>query len=84
MEHEEIFDYVCRWWRDEDMAKVEFFRHRHVEYYFFAVTGTFEPQFSQSRIAFAKICVAMTILDDLYDTYGTLEELRPFTEAMKR
>lgn len=82
--HQKEMQLISRWWRDADMAKVEFFRQRHVEYYFFAVTGTFEPQFSQSRIAFAKICVAMTILDDLYDTYGTLEELRPFTEAMKR
>lgn len=76
--------YITRWWRDSEVAQVNFYRRRHVEFYFWAVTGIFEPEFSQSRIAFAKVCVVATMLDDLYDTYGMLDELKTITEGVRR
>eukprot|EP00253_Pinus_taeda_P001331 PITA_01331 len=82
--HQKEIQLISRWWRDKDVAEVDFFRKRHVEYYFVDVIGIFEPQFSQSRIAFVKTTIIMNILDDLYDTYGTLDELRLFTDALKR
>lgn len=55
-----------------------------MELYFWVVACIFEPFFSQSRIAFAKITTVGAILDDLYDTHGTLEEVRTITEAVRR
>lgn len=55
-----------------------------MELYFWAVICIFEPQFSQSRIAFAKVTTLGTVLDDLYDTYGTLDELKTITEGVRR
>eukprot|EP00253_Pinus_taeda_P006420 PITA_06420 len=72
------------WWAESYLPKLNFYRKRHVELYFWAVLSTFEPEFGSSRIAFAKISTLMTVLDDLYDTHGTLDEIRIFTEGMKR
>lgn len=82
--HQRELQLLSRWWSQSDIEKQNFYRKRHVEFYFWMVIGTFEPEFSGSRIAFAKIATLMTILDDLYDTHGTLEQLKIFTEAVKR
>lgn len=55
-----------------------------MELYFWAVISIFEPEFSQSRIAFAKVTTVGTVLDDLYDTYGMLDELKTITEGVRR
>jgi len=82
--HQKEMKLLSRWWTQSDIAQLNFYRKRHVEYYFWGVISTFEPEFSSSRIAFAKLATLMTILDDLYDTHGTLEQLKIFTEGMKR
>jgi len=61
-----------------------FYRKRYVQFYFWVVVALSEPEFSASRIAFAKICSVMTVLDDLYDTYGTFDQLKIFTEGVRR
>lgn len=55
-----------------------------MELYFWAVICIFEHELSQSRIAFAKVTTVGTVLDDLYDTYGKLDELKTITEAVRR
>lgn len=82
--HQKDIQLISRWLTESDIAELNFYRKRHVELFFWVVTGTFEPQFSRSRIAFTKIGTVMTILDDIYDTHGTLDELKIFTEALKR
>ena len=44
----------------------------------------FEPQYSLGRKILTKVISMTSILDDIYDAYGTLEELEPFTEAIER
>lgn len=59
-------------------------RDRIVECYFWAV-GTFEPhQFGYQRIAVGKIITFVTVIDDVYDVYGTLDELELFTNVVRR
>lgn len=82
--HQKEMQLITRWWRESDIAQLNFYRRRHVELYFWVVACIFEPFFSQSRIAFAKITTVGAILDDLYDTHGTLEEVRTITEAVRR
>jgi hypothetical protein len=73
-----------RWLTDSDIAQLDFYRKRHVELFFWVATGAFEPEFSSSRIAFTKVGTMITFLDDIYDTHGNLDELKIFTEAVKR
>nr|AAK83561.1 delta-selinene synthase [Abies grandis] len=82
--HQKEIQFITRWWRDSGISDLNFYRNRHVEYYFWAVIGIFEPEFSESRIAFAKTATVCTILDDLYDTHATLDELKIMTEGVRR
>ncbi|KAH9319921.1 hypothetical protein KI387_021690, partial [Taxus chinensis] len=70
------------WWANSSVFHWDFFRHRHVELYFWWVCSLFEPQFSAARIGFTKLATSFCLIDDIYDTYGTLDELVPFTEGL--
>ncbi|XP_059069286.1 alpha pinene synthase, chloroplastic-like [Cryptomeria japonica] len=72
------------WWVESGLSKLEFARHRHVEYYFWVVGGVIEPKYYAFRIGFAKLSALITYLDGVYDTYGTYEELQLFIEAIKK
>ncbi|GLJ09954.1 hypothetical protein SUGI_0119060 [Cryptomeria japonica] len=73
-----------RWWTEFGLAKLEFARHRHVEFYVWTAGVCIEPKNSTFRIGFANMAKLGTCLDDIFDTYGTLDELKVFTEAIKR
>nr|ABY65904.1 alpha-pinene synthase [Pinus tabuliformis] len=77
-------EYLVRWWKGTSSPQMTFCRHRHVEYYTLASCIAFEPQHSGFRLGFAKACHIITVLDDMYDTFGTLDELELFTSAIKR
>ncbi|XP_050247221.1 sesquiterpene synthase 2-like [Quercus robur] len=83
--HKEELSDITRWWKDLDFAtKLPFARDRVVECYFWIVAVYFEPQYSLARKILTKVISLTSILDDIYDVYGTLEELEPFTEAIER
>ena len=75
----------CRWWKELDFAtKLPFVRNRLVEGYFWIVGVYFEPQYSCARRLLTKVFTILSAIDDIYDAYGTLEELKHFTEAIER
>lgn len=51
---------------------------------FWAVGTMFEPQHSYFRKMITKTIVFISIIDDIYDVYGTLDELELFTVAIQR
>nr|AAG31435.1 limonene synthase [Perilla frutescens var. hirtella] len=73
------------WWKNTCLAeKLPFARDRLVECYFWC-TGIIQPlQHENARVTLAKVNALITTLDDIYDVYGTLEELELFTEAIRR
>ena len=58
--------------------KVPYARNRTVESYLWAVGAYFEPRYSQARIRLAIVVILLTLVDDTYDAFGTIEELEPF------
>lgn len=76
--------YMSRWWKDSGLAELTFARHRPVEYYTLASCISTEPKHSAFRMGFARMCYLITVLDDMYDTFGTMDELELFTDAIKR
>uniref|UniRef100_A0A2N9IH01 Terpene synthase metal-binding domain-containing protein n=1 Tax=Fagus sylvatica TaxID=28930 RepID=A0A2N9IH01_FAGSY len=83
--HKEELSDITRWWKELDFArKLPFARDRVVECYFWIVAVYFEPQYSLARKILTKVIAMTSIIDDIYDVYGTLEELEPFTEAIER
>ncbi|GLJ05738.1 hypothetical protein SUGI_0024250 [Cryptomeria japonica] len=75
---------ISRWWKESKLCKLDFFRHRHIEYHFSGCAITAEPKHSAFRVILTKIFTITTCIDDIYDTYGTLEELQLFTDVVKR
>lgn len=65
--------------------RLSFGRDRLMECFFWAAGMTpFEPQFSNIRKGLTKVCSLITLIDDIYDVYGTLDELELFTTAVER
>jgi (-)-germacrene D synthase len=44
----------------------------------------FEADYFLSRRILTKVIVMTSLIDDIYDVYGTLEELELFTQAIER
>jgi isoprene synthase len=65
-------------------SRLSFSRDRLMECFFWTVGMVFEPQFSDLRKGLTKVISLITTIDDVYDVYGTLEELELFTTAVKR
>nr|WNV55398.1 beta-caryophyllene/alpha-humulene synthase [Artabotrys hexapetalus] len=83
--HRNELQQLSRWWRDLDFRrKLPFARDRLVECYFWILGVFFEPQFSFGRIVVTKLISIASILDDIYDVYGTLDELNSFTQLIQR
>ncbi|QCD87890.1 isoprene synthase [Vigna unguiculata] len=75
---------MSRWWRGMGLAsKLSFSRDRLMECFFWTVGMDFEPQFSDLRKGLTKVTSLITTIDDVYDVYGTLDELELFTAAVE-
>ncbi|KAL3627590.1 hypothetical protein CASFOL_028953 [Castilleja foliolosa] len=76
---------LSRWYKDSGLSeKLGFARHRLAESFFWALGVTPEPQFGYAREILIKMSVLITIMDDIYDVYGTLDELEVFTDTVER
>ncbi|KAI8552718.1 hypothetical protein RHMOL_Rhmol06G0288600 [Rhododendron molle] len=82
--HQRELSEITRWWKDLDFArKLPFARDRVVECYFWILGVYFEPQYFLARRFLTKVIALTSIMDDIYDVYGTLEELVLFTDAIQ-
>lgn len=81
-----IYPYTWyRWW--EGLCwnkKLSFARDRLVESFMWAVGANYEPSYDVLRINVTKSISLVNVIDDIYDVYGTLDELEQFTEVVRR
>ncbi|KAL3617318.1 hypothetical protein CASFOL_038863 [Castilleja foliolosa] len=84
--HQQELKHVSRWWEQTGLAeKLPFVRERLVECYLFTVGGIlFEPQYGYERITITKVNSFVTAIDDIFDVYGTFEELQLFNDVIQR
>ncbi|PON41466.1 Squalene/phytoene synthase [Parasponia andersonii] len=83
--HQKDLKHVSRWWKHNKLRqKLNFARDRLIEYFLWTVGFTFEPQFTYGRRMTTKVNTLITVIDDIYDVYGTLEELELFIDAVER
>lgn len=74
-----------RWWNNTRWdEKLNFSRDRLVEHFMGALGFGYLPQFSSGRKMLAMVNSMITAIDDIYDVYGTLDELERFTNIIDR
>ncbi|CAI9117679.1 OLC1v1019128C1 [Oldenlandia corymbosa var. corymbosa] len=83
--HRKELDQIESWIEELKLvSEVPYSRARWVECYFWGLATFFEPQYSLCRILSAKSSVFITTIDDTYDAYGDLDELKAFRDAIER
>lgn len=75
---------IQRWWRSTGLGDLSFVRDRVMENFLWTVGASFQPQFGYLRKMSTRIYAMITTIDDVYDVYGTLDELELFTDVVER
>ncbi|XP_048498811.1 sesquiterpene synthase 2 isoform X3 [Beta vulgaris subsp. vulgaris] len=83
--HKKELSDIIRWSRRLDFkGKFSFARDRVAEPYIWSLGIYYEPKYSFARMIVNKVFKLITVVDDMYDAYGTIDELEAFTEAILR
>ncbi|XP_054813905.1 (-)-germacrene D synthase-like isoform X1 [Prosopis cineraria] len=76
---------ICKWWNSLDVPRsLSYARDRIVESCFWILGVYYEPQYSLGRFILTKVMAVLSLIDDTYDAYGTIDELTIFTDALER
>ncbi|XP_021840973.2 probable terpene synthase 12 [Spinacia oleracea] len=85
MMHQHDLHEMAWWWEDLGLSdKLSFARNRLMECFFWSVGTASKPEHSSCREALTKVFNFITIIHDIYDVYGTIDEVELFTNAIKR
>ncbi|XP_042466480.1 (S)-beta-bisabolene synthase-like [Zingiber officinale] len=84
--HQEELRKACMWWKklNLDIMHLNLIRDRVVESYCWSMVIRHEPSCSRARLIATKLLMLITVLDDIYDSYSTLEESLLLTDAIQR
>ncbi|KAH9606564.1 hypothetical protein KSS87_009142, partial [Heliosperma pusillum] len=69
------------WWKGIH-AKLPFTRDRSVECQFWTLGCYYEPKYALARKIFSRMFMVMQIFDDIFDSYGTVEEKQLLVQAV--
>ncbi|CAI9756545.1 unnamed protein product [Fraxinus pennsylvanica] len=74
---------ISRWWKDLGLAQ-EFkqARNQPLKWYTWSMASLIDPSMSEQRLELTKSITFIYIIDDIFDLYGTPEELTVFTRAV--
>ena len=76
---------IFRWWKDLGLAKeLKLARDQPLKWYTWPMAALSDPSLSKQRIGLTKPISLIYIIDDIFDVYGTLDELTLFTQAVNR
>lgn len=64
--------------------KLSFGRDRVVMNFLWTIGTNYLPHYRNLRITLTKVNCMITTIDDVYDVYGTLDELEQFTQDIDR
>ncbi|XVF88975.1 hypothetical protein PTKIN_Ptkin19aG0094600 [Pterospermum kingtungense] len=83
--YQEDLKHASKWWKDLGLGeRLSFARDRLMEHFLWGLAMNCDPQSGKSRIILTKVASLITSIDNVYDVYGTLDELELFTEAVER
>ena len=64
--------------------ELELARMQPLKWYIWSLGCLTDPMFSQQTVELTKVVSFIYIIDDIFDVYGSLDELILFTEAVSR
>ena len=74
-----------RWWEDLGLTKeLKFARDEPIKWYMWPMACLTDPRLSEERIELTKPLSLVYIIDDIFDAYGSKDELTLFTDAVNR
>lgn len=83
--HQKEIVQVTKWWKDLGLAKkLAFARDQPLKWYIWSMACLTDPSLSEQRVELTKPISLIYIIDDVFDVYGTLDELILFTETITR
>ncbi|EPS65936.1 mercene synthase, partial [Genlisea aurea] len=83
-QHQQELKHISNWWKETRLAEeLPFARDRLVECYVWTMRVPFPAGYSHLRTMIAKANQLVTIIDDIFDIYGAVEELRLFNDAIR-
>lgn len=83
--HRQELQKISLWWNELGLAqKLRFARDQPVKWYMWSMATLEDPILSEQRIQLTKPIALIYLMDDIFDCYGTLEELVLFTEAIHK
>ncbi|GKU94223.1 hypothetical protein SLEP1_g7749 [Rubroshorea leprosula] len=82
---QEDLKHASMWWKGTGLGKnLRFIRDRSMENFLWTTGVFFQPQYGYFRRMTTQVGSLITTIDDVYDVYGTLDELELFTDAIER
>ncbi|GAB4831046.1 (3S,6E)-nerolidol synthase 1 [Ancistrocladus abbreviatus] len=83
--HQSEIYQILRWWSELGLAEeLKFARNQPLKWYMWPLAMLPDPCLSKQRIEIVKPISLIYIIDDIFDVYGTLDDLSLFTEAVNR
>ncbi|XP_071722263.1 (3S,6E)-nerolidol synthase 1-like [Rutidosis leptorrhynchoides] len=74
---------VSKWWKDVGLAnELKFARDQPLKWYICSSACFTDSSLSNERVKLTKAISFIYLIDDIFDVYGTLDELILFTEAV--
>ncbi|XP_028805341.1 (3S,6E)-nerolidol synthase 1 [Neltuma alba] len=77
--------HISKWWTDLGLAnELKYARNQPLKWYICSLGCLTDPSLSEERVDLTKPISFIHLIDDIFDIYGTLEELTIFTKAVIR
>ncbi|XP_023542184.1 (3S,6E)-nerolidol synthase 1-like [Cucurbita pepo subsp. pepo] len=84
MRRRELYRFT-QWWTDTGLGKVlGFARDQPLKWYICSLVCLTDPCFSEERVELSKPISFIYLIDDMFDVYASLDQLKLFTEAVRR
>ncbi|CAI0468039.1 unnamed protein product [Linum tenue] len=76
---------VFEWWEELGLADgLEYARNEPIKWYMWPLAILTDPKLSEERVDLAKPISFVYLIDDIFDVYGSLDQLTLFTEIIDR
>ncbi|KAK1366691.1 Terpene synthase 3 [Heracleum sosnowskyi] len=83
--HRRELNEFSRWWNDLRLAhELKMARSQPLKWFTWSMAMLTDPSLSEERIELTKAISLIYVIDDIFDVYGTIDDLTLFTKAVNR